>query len=145
MTALPSSSIAGASGLVRGRELTAEEERAFQRKQRPARAGMVVVLFTVPILVGLLAWGATHPDVDLRVRTYPNGVKHMKAEYVGALRHGRFVEYHRNERKKAEGAYRDGLRTGTWRYYDENGDLVYLEGYQEGQLLERVAPDEEGR
>ena len=117
----PSSPCAAGSGLVRGRELTASEEREFLRRRARARLALCSVVLALPVMVAAIVWGATRPEVHKRVRVYPNGTPHIEAEYMGPVKNGRYTEYHQNGQRKAEGAYVDGIENGRWTTWYWNG------------------------
>lgn len=55
---------------------------------------------------------------------YPNGVLKKRAIRIRALLEGEYVEYHPNGTLKVQGYYEQGQKVGTWRYYDQNGQLL---------------------
>lgn len=61
---------------------------------------------------------------------YPNGqavfINHLKDD--GKFE-GDAVSYYQNGKVKSKGKYHDGLYSGVWEYYDENGRLIRKEGY----------------
>jgi antitoxin component YwqK of YwqJK toxin-antitoxin module len=57
---------------------------------------------------------------ELLQRSYhPNGTLHRTRFSDGAVEY--FMEYHANGRLSAMGAFRDGLRHGTWKVFDGSG------------------------
>lgn len=61
---------------------------------------------------------------------YPNGqavfINHLKED--GKFE-GDAVNYYSNGKVKSKGKYHDGLYSGLWEYYDENGRLIRKEEY----------------
>ncbi|HMU45517.1 MAG TPA: hypothetical protein PKC72_04065 [Chitinophagaceae bacterium] len=61
---------------------------------------------------------------------YPNGqavfINHLKED--GKFE-GDAVNYYLNGKVKSKGEYHDGLYSGVWEYYDENGRLIRKEEY----------------
>jgi antitoxin component YwqK of YwqJK toxin-antitoxin module len=121
MTNVPASPCSAGPALHRGRELTADEERLFTRRRRAGLALLVVLMTMAPALACALAWGATRPSVDVRVRTFASGAKEVESEFVGAVREGRYTEYHPNGVVKALGSYTRNLEDGAWEYFYYSG------------------------
>ncbi len=56
------------------------------------------------------------------------------SEYKGRL-HGNYQSSYKNGKTKAEGTYVYGVKTGVWKYYNQNGEKVFEEKY-----LDHLAP-----
>ena len=54
--------------------------------------------------------------------------------------HGKAVMYYENGKLQAEGQYLNGVKSGTWQWFDSTGVLAmsgsYLKGKQEGKYVE---------
>lgn len=65
-----------------------------------------------------------------------NGLYTRMASYDRDLRQcGIYAEYYHGLRFKLRGHYTYGVRTGKWRYYNEEGNLVKKEKYNHGTLV----------
>ena len=53
-------------------------------------------------------------------------------------------EYYPNGRMKREGTFRDGRREGTWREFDEEGNVISSQIYQNGRLVQSGIVDTDG-
>ncbi|MBR4391138.1 MAG: toxin-antitoxin system YwqK family antitoxin [Bacteroidales bacterium] len=53
-------------------------------------------------------------------------------------------EYYPNGRIKREASFRDGKREGTWREFDENGNVISSQIYQNGRLVQSGVMDTDG-
>lgn len=53
-------------------------------------------------------------------------------------------EYYPNGRIKREGSFRGGKREGTWREFDENGNVTSSQIYQNGRLVQSGVMDTDG-
>ena len=53
-------------------------------------------------------------------------------------------EYYPNGRIKREASFRDGKREGTWREFDENGNVISSQIYQHGRLVQSGVMDTDG-
>lgn len=58
---------------------------------------------------------------------------------LGKSRNGDFIYYYSNGNKKMEGAYRDNLRTGMWKFYDYEDGMVHKEEQYAGDSLDGPA------
>jgi antitoxin component YwqK of YwqJK toxin-antitoxin module len=63
-------------------------------------------------------------------RYYENG----QLEYIGCCKdneiHGEYKKYHPNGELKIKGAFDAGFKVGTWTYFDEKGDAINYEEYE---------------
>jgi membrane associated rhomboid family serine protease/antitoxin component YwqK of YwqJK toxin-antitoxin module len=57
---------------------------------------------------------------------------------------GRVVEYYSNGRLKTEGTIFNGQRNGSWKGYYQNGDMHFLEEYNDGILLKGKSRNKNG-
>ncbi|QDE91596.1 hypothetical protein BHS06_22895 [Myxococcus xanthus] len=48
------------------------------------------------------------------------------------IAHGAYVEYHPNGQKAAEGQFADGLKVGTWTFYDATGKVRGTADFKDG-------------
>ncbi len=135
MTHLPSSPFAALSPLSDGRELTVEERRLFERAQKRSRYTLGALLVGLPVVIGALAYGATRPAVDQRIRSYANGARMIEAEYIGGDRDGTYVEYYRDGGRKTEGTYDRNRRTGLWKTFYTSGQIRAEGVYQRGRKV----------
>jgi antitoxin component YwqK of YwqJK toxin-antitoxin module len=62
---------------------------------------------------------------------YPNGKLRFKGEYRQGNPEGRHVIYYENGRIKEERYYKNGLRTKTWKKYNEEGDIILTVTYRD--------------
>lgn len=53
-------------------------------------------------------------------------------------------EYYPNGRVKREASFRDGKREGTWREFDENGNVISSQIYKNGKLVQTGVMDTDG-
>ncbi len=79
---------------------------------------------------------------------YENGNPKTRAEMDGTTMDGAYMEYYENAVIKVKGRYRNGLKTGTWKYYKPDGKFDYKEKYIDGVLkklniLERIFGSDE--
>lgn len=58
------------------------------------------------------------------VKKYNSGTVRFEVELKDGLKHGRYTEYHYNGEEKITGRFRKDEQVGTWRYFDNKGELV---------------------
>ena len=58
------------------------------------------------------------------------GLKHYNTQLNNEIQR----DWHSNGQVKWEGEYKNGMKDGIWRYYNENGDLIKEESYIEGEI-----------
>nr|WP_299345052.1 DUF3352 domain-containing protein [Allomuricauda sp.] len=58
------------------------------------------------------------------VKKFINGAVRYQVELKDGLKHGRFVEYYQDGTEKMTGRFRKDEQIGTWRYFDEEGELL---------------------
>lgn len=66
---------------------------------------------------------------------YKSGEPYIQCKMVNGTRNGLFLIYFLNGRQQLVGEYKNDLRHGEWKYYNEQGELLYVLNYQEGVLL----------
>ncbi len=57
-------------------------------------------------------------------KNYSNGTVKFELELKDGLKHGRYTEFYSNGNEKISGRFKRGEQVGTWRYYDDAGELV---------------------
>ena len=62
--------------------------------------------------------------VDKEEQYYQNGQLKCTMKYVNNELSGSYLAYHTNGKKAEEGQFSHGVKAGTWKYYDFNGNLV---------------------
>ena len=60
---------------------------------------------------------------------HPNGQLRTEGRYVADKRHGPFTSYDESGRKTMQGAYADGVRVGTWTWYNADGSIQKTQVY----------------
>lgn len=58
------------------------------------------------------------------IRKYASGAKRFEVALKDGKKHGRYIEYHTNGEKKITGRFREDEQVGTWRFYDDTGNLL---------------------
>jgi antitoxin component YwqK of YwqJK toxin-antitoxin module len=70
---------------------------------------------------------------DLNSKTFIEYYENEKVKFEvslkDGLKHGRYFQYDSLGNMIIKGRYRDDEKSGTWRYYDENGDLIKKERF----------------
>lgn len=64
------------------------------------------------------------PPQEIYEVWYPNGQKKSERYYVGFHVEGNFTEWYPNEQKKHEGSFYKSQPSGTWRWWDLQGNLI---------------------
>lgn len=64
---------------------------------------------------------------------YRDSIYATQGGYHGHLLYGRYIERYDHKGLKVVGRYRDGLRTGTWQYWDTAGVLLKVSRWKKGQ------------
>ena len=54
---------------------------------------------------------------------------HIKGKTKWGIMHGKYNEFYLTGELKCSGKYRKGQKVGTWKYYNENGELVEKRRY----------------
>lgn len=81
-----------------------------------------------------IEYGLKHGEF---VNYYSNGVTKRRQTYLYNEKQGISYEYHLNGAIKSEGSYFDNLKDGEWTYWDSTGQIIVVEKYQVGNLLEK--------
>jgi antitoxin component YwqK of YwqJK toxin-antitoxin module len=63
---------------------------------------------------------------------YDDGAPWVEATWRAGLRHGRFVEWHRNGVKAREGVFADGRKSGRWTTWWDSGRLEEEGDWRDG-------------
>lgn len=114
---VPTSSFSPAPALDVLRGLTGPELVQMQQSDRRARLIFAGVIAALVLGVAGIAYGATRPVVDERIRRYPTGVPMVHAYYIGGARQGDYTSFYRSGNMKATGRYKNDKRTGMWRTF----------------------------
>ena len=77
-----------------------------------------------------------------KITKYVNDVEQIIASEMKPLQMQH--EYYPNGRIKREASFRDGKREGTWREFDENGNVIGSQIYQNGRLVQSGVMDTDG-
>ena len=67
------------------------------------------------------------------INTKTGRIKLVK-HYKNGLADGKIIYYWDNGQPRLKGQYEGMLRTGTWRNYDSNGDLLLQENYDNNEI-----------
>ena len=59
----------------------------------------------------------------------------MQCKFSNNMRNGLCITYFQNGKLELDGNYKNNLRQGNWKYYNEKGELLYNLKYNEGKLL----------
>lgn len=78
----------------------------------------------------------------LKITKYVNDVEQVIAAEMKPLQMQH--EYYPNGRIKREASFRDGKREGTWREFDENGNVISSQIYKNGTLVQSGVMDTDG-
>ena len=77
-----------------------------------------------------------HAKQDLFYAWYQaNAIHSTQGGYSGKLLNGQYTEYYPNKNLKEQGIYKNGLKTGNWRDWKEDGTLLYQHTWKEGTML----------
>ena len=66
---------------------------------------------------------------------FQNGSPYMQCKYSNGRRNGLCLSYFQNGRVEMEAWFLSNLRDKDWKYFDENGKLLYTLKYDRGNLL----------
>lgn len=72
------------------------------------------------------------------------GVKSTQGESSGTLLHGNFESFFPNDQLNAKGTFRKGLKQGEWMTWRENGSLITVEKWSNGDLKSKKWYNEAG-
>ncbi|MET0152159.1 MAG: hypothetical protein ABW298_06085 [Candidatus Binatia bacterium] len=85
--------------------------------------------------------GPCPPDTELRGGPQ---ARQQSCEYQDSngmsVKHGPFVEWDADGRKRVEGSYRHGQQEGHWSYWDESGRKTIEREYHDGAVVTEVKP-----
>jgi hypothetical protein len=80
--------------------------------------------------------GPCPPDTELRGGPQ---ARQQSCEYQDSnglsVKHGPFVEWDAEGRKRTEGSYRNGKQEGRWTYWDESGRRTMEREYHDGAVV----------
>lgn len=65
----------------------------------------------------------------LWIAYYDNGIKWSESYYTDGKRDGHTLTFHPNGQVRYVGEYKNDLKIGLWRFYDESGELEKEENY----------------
>ncbi|QIA09262.1 toxin-antitoxin system YwqK family antitoxin [Draconibacterium halophilum] len=66
---------------------------------------------------------------------YKNSDPYMQSKMKLGMRHGLFLVSYENGSQELVAEYRNNLRHGEWKYFDNEGNLLYTLFYDNGQIL----------
>ena len=64
-----------------------------------------------------------------------NTIHVTQAGYSGKLLNGQYTEYYMNKNMKEQGAYKNGLKTGNWKDWNDDGTLIHQSSWKNGVIL----------
>jgi phenylacetic acid degradation operon negative regulatory protein len=107
------------------------------RRRVLRRVASAVALCVLLSLTIACRRGFCPPDTELRGSAKAG---QQSCEYQDSnglsVKHGPFIEWHENGRKRAEGSYDHGKQDGRWRYWDADGRLTAERVYRDGAQIE---------
>lgn len=74
--------------------------------------------------------------VKRQTEDHINGLTKYEIGIKDGLKHGFYYEYYLSGELKVKGKYKKDVMVGTWKYYDEEGNLIKREKYKKGELIE---------
>ena len=85
--------------------------------------------------------GPCPPDTELRggFQARQQSCEYQDSNGV-SIKHGSFIEWDAEGRKRVEGSYRDGKQEGRWTYWDESGRKILERDYRDGAAVAEVTP-----
>lgn len=63
-----------------------------------------------------------------------NAIHATQAGYSGRLLNGQYTEYYLNKNLKVQGNFKEGLKTGVWKKWDQDGRLTETAEWRKGLL-----------
>jgi hypothetical protein len=82
---------------------------------------------------------AENPNVKEFIGYFPDSTIQFKVQIRNGFKDGDYTEYHPNRKTKMMGKFSKDKRDGTWRLYNEEGDLILRREYRNDQVTrERV-------
>jgi len=70
-----------------------------------------------------------------QTENFDDGTAKYEVDIKDGLKHGNYFEYHPSGELKVKGKYKNDQKDGTWKYYNEDGDLVKRERWKKGELV----------
>lgn len=67
---------------------------------------------------------------------YENGVPQVRENMKEGTKHGKYLCYYKDGKKKTEGKYVDGKRDGIWKWWNEKGEVSYQLEYSANIALQ---------
>lgn len=64
-----------------------------------------------------------------------NAIHATQGGFSGKLLNGRYTEYYLNKNLKEQGAFKKGLKSGTWRTWNEDGTVSQVSNWEKGVLV----------
>jgi len=58
------------------------------------------------------------------------GTKWSEGEFINGKMEGSTTTYYSNGQIRYTGSFENGLKSGEWRFYDENGELLEIQFFQ---------------
>lgn len=62
----------------------------------------------------------------------------------GNLLDGQYISYYKNSQIDENGTFKKGLKNNTWKHWNENGKIVFIENWKSGQLKSKIIYDSIG-
>jgi hypothetical protein len=110
-------------------ESQVEEEKAvIAREEIKSEAKDKVDPMTLPDLY------LENPNLKEYISYFPDSTIQFKVEMKNGFKEGLYTEYHSNRKTKMTGKFRKDKRHGTWRLYNEEGDLILKREYQDDEV-----------
>ena len=63
-------------------------------------------------------------NANEHISSYKDGTIYIKVDLKNGQKHGRYYEYYPNGEVKKKGRFRKDIQVGTWRYYNDKGELL---------------------
>lgn len=85
----------------------------------------------------------THKKIHTKVnKTYywvkSKSIFNTQASYQGVLLHGKYIKTYKTNQLKEEGEFYYGLKNKTWKYWNKLGELIKIEKWRKGKLIETI-------
>lgn len=61
---------------------------------------------------------------DKQVAYYDNGQAQFMQQYLNGIKHGEYKDWFKDGQIKTVGYFNMGMRDGTWKWYDEKGEVT---------------------
>lgn len=80
-----------------------------------------------------------NPNLKEYIGYFPDSTVQFKVEIRGGFKDGAYTEYHPNRKTKMTGKFKRDKRDGTWRLYNEDGDIILRREYRDDKVTrERI-------